>query len=347
MKNQPITIAGVTIKPGERKEIELPAASLYTQTPMNIPIHVIHGVNKGPRVFITAAVHGDEINGVEIIRLLLNHHCLKKIRGTLILVPVANIYGFITLSRYLPDRRDLNRSFPGSKAGSLAARLAYLFMNEIISQCTHGIDLHTGRKHIENLPHIRINTSVFGAKRMARYFNVPVVVDAKLRDGSLRQAAAELDIPILVYEAGEALRFNDLSIRLGFHGVLNVLQGLRVINSKKYKTKPIKSKLARASTWLRAPESGIVHALKSLGDSVKEGELLGIIAAPFSKQETPIKAPCNGIIIGRNTLPLVNEGDALFNIAKLKNNKKVASQFDQLQEDLGDSPLILSLNEDE
>lgn len=338
MNNKPFLIAGVTIKPGEHKLIELPSASLYAQAPINIPVHVFHGKKQGPRIFISAAIHGDEINGVEIIRRLILNSNLRHIRGTLIAIPVANVHGFITLSRYLPDRRDLNRSFPGSKTGSLAARVANLYLEEIIQRCTHGIDLHTGNIHSDNLPHLRTNVDVPGTVKMARAFNVPVIVDAKIRDGSLRQAAAELNIPIIVYEAGEALRFNELAIRIGLKGVLNVLRSMHMIPPAKSHIKKIKPMISFYSTWARSPKSGIFHPLRVLGTDVEEGEKLGVISDPFIKKDYEIFSPVKGIIIGRNTLPLVNEGDALIHVAKLKGTEHVTSQIMQLENDIITNP---------
>lgn len=332
MKNQPFTIAGVTLEPGERKSLQLSAPSLYAEAPMNIPVHIINGKQRGPRLFLFAAVHGDEINGVEIIRRFLKFSGLKNLHGTLIAVPVANVHGFITLSRYLPDRRDLNRAFPGSKTGSMTARIAYLFMQEIISKCTHGIDLHTGNIHSENLPHVRTNMDVQGAARMAKAFNTPVVLDAKIRDGSIRQAATELNIPLLVYEAGEALRFNDLAIRIGLRGIVNVLCTLGMLDHAPLTKKDsIKTRTSTYSSWVRAPQSGIFHPLRTLGTDIEEGEKLGFIADPFSKKEIEFFSPLSGIIIGRTTLPLVNEGDALLHIAKLKGKETVTSQINELQ----------------
>lgn len=336
MNQKPLSIAGIKVNPGERKALELPAPNIYTQHSITIPIHVIHGKKKGPRIFVMAAVHGDEINGIEIIRRLLSQRILKTLNGTLIVVPVANVYGFITAVRYLPDRRDLNRSFPGSKLGSLSARLANLFMEEIISKCTHGIDLHTGNIHIENLPHIRTNLDVPGALRFARFFRAPIIMDAKLRDGSLRQAATELNIPVLVYEGGEALRFNELAIRIGLHGILNVLSALKMISIPKLTSqKNLKSRVAYHSSWVRSPESGIVHPLNVLGSDVEEGEKIGIIANPFAKKEKEIISPIEGVIIGKSTFPLANEGDALFHVARLKQADEVIPEINKLGMELG------------
>ncbi len=193
------------IEPGCSVMIDLPLPRLYTHALMTMPVHVIRGKKPGPKLFVSAAIHGDELNGVEIIRRLLKQPALNKLRGDLIAIPMVNVYGIIHHSRYLPDRRDLNRSFPGSKKGSLAARLADLFMTEIVRKCTHGIDLHTGAIHRSNLPQIRANLDDAETLSLAKSFNVPVLLNSNLRDGSMRESAAGLGIPMLLYEAGEAL----------------------------------------------------------------------------------------------------------------------------------------------
>ncbi|HSG06703.1 MAG TPA: succinylglutamate desuccinylase/aspartoacylase family protein, partial [Nitrospiria bacterium] len=207
------TLGGCTLKRGERKRVTLEIARLYDFTETGIPIEVIHGRRPGPVLFICGAIHGDEINGVEIIKRLLGHKSLKKIRGTLIAVPIVNVFGFNTKSRYLPDRRDLNRSFPGSKDGSLASQLAHTFMQEVVSKSTHGIDLHTGAVPRSNLPQVRAFLKDPETERLARAFRVPVIINSNFRDGSLREAARERGIPMLLYEGGEALRFNEPVIR--------------------------------------------------------------------------------------------------------------------------------------
>lgn len=330
-KNKQFKIAGSIIEPGERKLVELKAASLYLQVPINIPVYIINGKKVGKRIFITAAVHGNEINGIEILRRLLILPALKTIKGTIIAVPVANIHGLVTLSRDLPDRRDLNRAFPGSKKGSLTSRIANLFMNEIIKKCDYGIDLHTGGIHLENLPHIRINTRLPEAVKMARAFNVPIILDAKLRDGSIRQAAGSYKIPVIVYEGGEALRFDEVAIRVGMHGILNVLQDLGMIKKFKIIKKKIKPRLSFYSSWIRSPASGIFHPMRKLGNDIDKGEKLGIITNPFSQKEIEVYSRLHGVIIGKNTLPIVNQGDALFHIAQYKNSARVASTVNELE----------------
>jgi hypothetical protein len=299
-----------------------------------MPVHVIKGRKTGPRLFICAAIHGDEIIGVEIIRRLLKNPSLKRLRGTIIAVPVVNVHGLINHSRYLPDRRDLNRSFPGSVKGSLAARLANLLMTEIITQSSHGIDLHSGALHRDNLPQIRANLDDEETEKLAQAFNAPVMISSNLRDGSLREAAAEHGIPMLLYEAGEALRFDEVAIRAGVKGIINVMRVLEMLPPSRSKSiKHIPPVVARSSTWLRAPESGILRAMVALGSRVKKDILLGVISDPFGETETSVTSAYSGIVIGRSNLPLVNEGDALFHIARFERVLEAANRVDEFNEE--------------
>jgi len=329
-----LVINGTTIKPGSNITIDLPLGRLYTHTPMTIPVHVISGKKPGPRLFISAAIHGDEINGVEIIRRLLKLPALKRLKGTVIAVPIVNVHGLISHSRYLPDRRDLNRSFPGSEKGSLAARLAYLFMKEIVANSTHGIDLHTGAIHRSNLPQIRANLDNDETEKLARAFDVPVIISSNLRDGSLREAAAEQGIPMLLYEAGEALRFDEVSIRAGVKGITNVMRLLEMLPPSRTRTKKkIEPVVARSSSWARAPDSGILRAMVPLGARVKKNTLLGVVADPFGETEHNVYSSFNGIVIGRTNLPLVNEGDALYHIARFEDIQEIEAKVDEFQDE--------------
>jgi predicted deacylase len=299
-----------------------------------MPVHVVRGKRSGPRLFISAAIHGDEINGVEIIRRLLKLPKLKRLNGTIIAVPIVNVHGLINHSRYLPDRRDLNRSFPGTETGSLAARLAYLFMQEIVSQSTHGIDLHTGAIHRTNLPQVRANLDDEETNRLARAFDVPVIISSNLRDGSLREAAAEYGIPMLLYEAGEALRFDEVSIRAGVKGIINVMRALAMLPpSSRITHKHTEPVVARSSSWVRAPDSGILRAMVAPGSRVKKDTLLGVIADPFGESEVKILSSFNFIVIGRTNLPLVNEGDGLFHIARFEHVLDAANKVDEFHEE--------------
>ncbi len=329
-KHDELIINGVKIQPGSRQTIDLPAGRLYTHTPMNVPVHIIRGKKDGPRLFVSAAIHGDEINGVEIIRRLLQLPALKRLKGTVIAVPIVNVLGFVHQSRYLPDRRDLNRSFPGSEKGSLGGRLAHLFMEEIVSKSTHGIDLHTGAIHRSNLPQIRANLNDPETEKLACAFNVPVIISSSLRDGSLREAADTHGIPMLLYEAGEALRFDEVSIRAGVKGIVNVMRTLGMLApSKSKKSKIIEPVMARSSSWVRAAGSGILRAMVPLGSRVKKDTLLGVISDPFGEKEIKVISNINGIVIGRTNLPLVNEGDAMFHIARFEQVGEAAAVVDE------------------
>ena len=327
-----LVIAGREIKPGERVTIELPVPSLYTHTQLEMPIQVVRGKKPGPTLFLSGAIHGDEINGVEIIRRVLEQRSLKRIRGTLIAVPVVNIYGFIYQSRYLPDRRDLNRSFPGSESGSLAARLANLFLKEIVAHCTHGIDLHTAAIHRENFPHIRAVLDDEETERMAAAFESPVILNSEIIDGSLRKSVEAMGVNIIVYEAGEALRFNEVAIRAGVRGVMSVMRKLEMLPVPKTPRAQSYTMVATASTWVRAPQSGIVRLIKPLGSRVRENEVLGMVADPFGEKEQQALAPYDGIVVGKTNLPLVNEGEALFHIAQVKSMAKAEEHIEKFQD---------------
>jgi len=331
---EPISICNNIINAGERQTLEIPVPSLYTHTDLELPVHVIHGKKSGPVLFLSAAVHGDEINGVEIIRRILHNKTISKLKGTLIAIPVVNIYGFINQERYLPDRRDLNRSFPGSVRGSMTGRMANLFLNEIVSKCSHGIDLHTGAIHRENLPHIRAFLDDEETERMARAFTSPVILNTNIVEGSLREAAEKLDVSVIVYEAGEALRFDEVSIRAGVRGIVSVMRELEMLPRLKSRRKLVEPIVASSSSWVRAPQSGILRVQKSLGARVKINESLGFVSDPFGEVEEEIISPLDGIIIGRTNLPLVNEGEALFHIAKFKSPETAANKVESFQQKL-------------
>lgn len=321
MSLQPLAIGGTQIPPDSRQTVEVPLPLLYTHTPVVLAVQVLRGRRDGPRLFLSGAIHGDEINGAEIIRRVLRCPALRKLRGTLIAVPVVNVYGFVRQSRYLPDRRDLNRCFPGSETGSLAARLANAFLREIVGKASHGIDLHTGAVHRENLPQIRGAFDAGGQiEDLAKAFGAPVILNSEMRDGSLREAAAALGVPVLVYEGGEALRFNESAIHAGVQGVLAVMRRLGMIpGSRHLLAQRREAVVAQSTSWVRAPQSGVLRELIPLGSSVRKNDPLGLISDPYGENETPVLAPSPGIVIGRVNLPLVNEGEALYHLARVGN----------------------------
>ncbi len=328
---EPFTLAGHSIEPGARRAIELPVGRRYTRAEVVLPVEVVHGRKPGPRLFVCAAIHGDEINGVEIIRRLLRRP-LRDLAGTLIAIPVVNVHGFTSLTRYLPDRRDLNRSFPGRESGSLAARLAHLFLQEIVAAATHGIDLHTGSLHRSNLPQIRTSLDQPEAERLARAFGAPVIVDSNLRDGSLRQEVMERRIPMLLYEAGEALRFDEPSIRAGVRGILRVMRAIDMLPPPRRDPRVLEPFVARSTHWVRAPESGVLRDRLRLGAAVRKGQQLGIVADPLGREERAVRASRDGVVIGRTMLPLVNEGDALFHVASFERPDRVADRIEEVLE---------------
>jgi predicted deacylase len=327
-KNNSITIGDIKVPPGERSNVNLPIADLYTATSLFMPLQIICGRSAGPVLFVSAAIHGDELNGVEIIRRLLKRKVLNSIKGTLLAAPIVNVHGFINQSRYLPDRRDLNRSFPGSAKGSIASRIANTFIEQIVSKADYGIDLHTGSLDRTNLPQIRGNMDDENTLEIAKAFAAPVIVNSNIRDGSLRACAAEVGMPMLIYEAGEALRFDEISIRAGIRGILNVMRSIGML--PRSKTSRLSEPLvARYTRWVRSPASGIVSGKAQLGSSVSKGQSLATISDPLGTDEDKVPAPFDGIIIGRTNLPLAYEGEALFNVASFKSVSKAESLVEE------------------
>lgn len=329
-----LKIGEFEILPGEQRKIDLPVAKLYTDADVSLPVHIIRAKKPGPTIFISAAVHGDELNGIEIIRRLISEKKLKIIRGTLIAVPMVNVYGVVNQSRYMPDRRDLNRCFPGSAKGSLAGRVAHIFLNEIVKHCDYGIDLHTGAIHRSNLPQIRADMSDADTKVLAEVFGVPVVLNSNLVDGSLRESAVKNQTKILLYEAGEALRFDEFSIRAGMKGILNVLKHLGMIRkSSRIKKKKITPFIANGSQWVRANASGIVHNMINLGDQITKGQVLAEIGSPYGAIFDSVIASRSGILIGKQNIPLVQEGEAMFHIAYFsEDDEHIAGHIGNVQE---------------
>ncbi|MCB0411844.1 MAG: succinylglutamate desuccinylase/aspartoacylase family protein [Bdellovibrionales bacterium] len=331
-------IGSHSVSPGDRRVVHLSAARLYDFTEMSIPVCVIHGKKPGPVLFVSGAIHGDEINGVEIVRRLLKLKVLNQLHGTLIAIPIVNVFGYNSRSRYLPDRRDLNRCFPGSANGSLGSRLAHIFMEEIVLKSTHGIDLHTGAIHRKNLAQVRAVMEHPENKKLAPLFGAPVVLNSELRDGSLRQAAQDIGIPVLLYEAGEALRFEEKAIQMGVTGILQVMKEIGLIEAlpKGSKSKNKVGQIAKSSYWIRAPQSGTLIKRRKLGSRVGKGELLGYITDPFGHHRVEIEAQHPGLIIGATTLPLINRGDAIFHQAVFEDLDLATEMVELFNEDFID-----------
>lgn len=333
-------IGGQTIPAGTRQTVDLPVSVLSDHTPVSMSVHIVHGKADGPTVFVSAGIHGDEVIGVEIVRRLLRAPNLKSLRGTLIVIPIVNAFGFINHSRYLPDRRDLNRMFPGTSSGSLASRLANLFLNEIVARCDLGIDLHSAAIHRTNLPQVRISPDNAYTAELAEVFGAPVILQSPLREGSLRGAAKEIGKDVLLFEAGEGLRFDEMSVRAGVAGILRVLHHVGQLPAKGIAKPKAPPQYCTSSKWLRAPAGGLLRTFRADGDVVAKGDVMAVVADPFGELEEEVIAPFNGIVVGRAVLPIVNEGDAVFHLARVKSMAVAEGAVEDLNDQLSDDPLF-------
>ena len=313
MARESFPMGSVRVRAGSSKEIEIPITRLVTGADVSLPVQVVHGREDGPVVWVNATIHGDEVVGVEVIRRVLATLSAKTLRGTLVAVPVVNVLGFMAGDRYLPDRRDLNRSFPGSQRGSLASRIAHLFMREVVDKCSVGIDLHTAAHRRVNLPQIRADLEDPRTRRLAEAFGAPVMLHAKLRDGSLRQAARDRGATVLLYEGGEAWRFDEFAIQAGVDGVLRVLDALGMIDSTPPAETP--STACTESGWVRARGTGVLQLEVALGQRVEGGQRIGGLSDTFGRRVRLVHADRDGIVVGLNKAPLVNSGDALVHLA--------------------------------
>lgn len=314
----PFTIDGLVVPPATRGETELEISRLVTGAKVSMPIIVLHGAKPGPTIWLSAAVHGDEINGVEIIRRVLEALDPTSLSGTVLAVPVVNALGFVNGDRYLPDRRDLNRCFPGSARGSLGSRTAHIFMSEVVSRCSVGIDFHSGSDHRTNLPQIRADLHDETTHRLAAAFAAPVMMHAPTRDGSLRKAAAKTGASVLLFEGGEAWRFDTTAIRAAVEGTLNILSELGMIRSDDEVEQPGQPSIELGrSRWIRARQSGIAQLWVGCADLVAKGQTIGRLHDSFGHRIADITSNGDGIVIGLNLDPTVNKGDAIVHIAEI------------------------------
>jgi uncharacterized protein len=326
------SIGSESITPGTQADIGLPITTMATGYNSQLAVRVLHGAKPGPTVFISGAIHGDELNGTAVIQRLATYLEPEELSGTLLLVPVANIFGFLNHTRYLPDRRDLNRSFPGSANGSLAGQVANVFFNEIVSRASLGIDIHTAAIHRYNLPQIRIGAGNKRLLELATAFGAPVIIESPLRDGSLRALAANEGVDMLLMETGEALRFDRFSIETGVAGVKRVLAHLGMIEPDDDLPEPHPSARSKKTQWVRSPRGGVSHRVLRSGDAVKKGELLAAVSGLFGEEPEELLSPIDGIIIGHATLPVVHQGDAMFHIAHVDNPEQVGERIEILSD---------------
>lgn len=316
MSSEAFSFAGEEIHPGQRRHLEIPAGRLPSGSYLHLPVEVVHGLRRGPVVWLSGAIHGDEIVGVEIIRQVLEELDPSGLAGTVIAAPVVNVFGFVTESRYLPDRRDLNRSFPGSRTGSLAARLARLFMDEVVARCSFGIDYHAGSDDRTNLPQVRGNMDDPETRRIATAFATPVMVHSRPQKGTLRHAVLRKNKRVLLFEGGEPRRFSPEAVAAGVPGTLRALQALGLVEEAPHARghPPLE---ARSTYWTRAPRGGIFRLETELGARLGAGTRLGTISDPADRKGATVRARRGGVVLGHTVNPLVNQGDALVHLAEV------------------------------
>jgi predicted deacylase len=314
-RNEPVELRGEIVDLGESKLIKFAIDRLPTGTLIEIPVYVFNGKEKGPTLLLQGGLHGDETNSIEIIRRMLENKYFKIKRGCVIVVPVLSVFGFLHFSRDVHGK-DVNRSFPGTRSGSLASRIAYFHMREIVQNVDFGIDFHTGGAQRSNYPQIRYTEESAQSKYMAEVFNAPFYFPSKLIQKSFRKEAFKNNIPIIVFEGGESLRFDEYAIDVGIKGTLRILKHFRMIPRNPLKdVKKKKSIYLSKRRWVRAKIAGLFNSFVHNGDKVKKGQILGDITDTYGETSIKIKAPVSGYIIAINYFPIINRGDAIFNIA--------------------------------
>lgn len=306
-------INGIKVRPGQSLNIDIAIARLPTHTLIDLPVFIKRAKEDGPVVLISGGVHGDEINGIIAVRKMLDEEDLNPVKGTLILMPLVNVYGFLSSSRTFPDGRDLNRSFPGSKKGSLASQIAFILSNEIIPLIDYGLDIHTGGRMLSNYPQIRVDYKDKKGMELANAFGTHFILNSPHIDKSFRKEAFKRKKTILVYEGGESMRLDDYAVEEAIAGTKRMLVHLGMLEESAL---PKKTIMLKESSWSRAKVSGIFNSTVTLGDEVKKGQMLAKISDPFGQVKVPVKATYNGHIIGLNNNPVVNAGDALVHIGR-------------------------------
>lgn len=307
-----VHIAGHEIRPGEFKEIKINIAKLPSQTLIDTPLYISRGMEDGPVLALMAGMHGDEINGLEIVRRILDGGLHQPKRGTLVCMPIINVYGFLNFSRDVPDGKDVNRSFPGSKNGSLASRVAYHVTHDVIPFIDIGVDFHTGGAMRTNYPQVRAMLNNEKNMALANAFHAPFTLDAPFRPSSLRKEASKKGKNIIVYEGGESLRFDQQAIEEGIAGTLRLMHHLKMIDWAPDAKE--ENRIIWSSTWVRAKHAGLFHANVQCGQLVHKGEWVGTITDPFGLFKEKVVAPEKAYIIGLNNIPVVNAGDALMHL---------------------------------
>lgn len=311
-----MVINGVRVRPGQTLNIEIAIARLATHTLIDLPVFIDRAKVDGPVVLISGGVHGDEINGIVAVKRMLEEKMFKPIKGTLIYIPLVNIYGFLSNSRTFPDGRDLNRSFPGNNKGSLASQIAHILTTQIIPHIDFGIDIHTGGRMLSNYPQVRVDFKDEVGLGMAKAFGTRFVINSPHIDKSFRKEAFKKNKHILVYEGGESMRLDEHSVGEAISGTERLLNHLGMVKNVSGTEMKTETLVMTESSWLRAKISGIFTPIVSLGESVKKGQMLAKISDPYGQVKVPVKSTANGYVIGLNNSPVVNAGDALYHVGK-------------------------------
>lgn len=314
MKNTKLRICNATVYPGETANLALPLPEEYSCAPLYMPIKVIHGLKKGPTLLIFSVLQGKELNGLEIANRIIKNIKPEQISGTIIAIPVVNVYGLTHYPATLPTGQDLEECFPGDERGTFGERIARLFTDEILAKSDYCIELQTGGMNHNILPQVYCNFENKRLKELAKHFKAPVVTQVKLKGNRLRQTTENMDIPLLVYQAGEAMRFDENAITLGVEGVHNIMCAIDMLDSAP--SKEVAPMFSRDEDWIVAHKGGILHSDVALGQTIQKNETIGTISDPFGADIVePLKSPQEGIVVGINTSPLIHEGMRVFKVA--------------------------------
>lgn len=322
---------GSQIDPGNAVDTQLVISESYSGRDVVVPIHVRRGMEDGPTAFITGALHGDELNGTGAIRALLTDSSWKLDRGTLILIPVLNVLGFERHSRYLPDRRDLNRCFPGSASGSMANRMAKVVFDSVIARCDFGIDLHTAAVRRTNFPNVRCDFANAECLRIAEAFGAGIILDNKGPKRSLRREATDSGCPTIVVEGGEVWKVESSVVQCMLRGVLNVLAEMNMMSPTR--AAPIQQARIRDTKWLRAERGGFLEMHVAPGDTVEVGQPIATNTSLLGAEQNRVLSPINGVVIGMTTLPAVQPGEPIVHIGRLSGPKSVRRQAKRIAND--------------
>ncbi|WP_133128032.1 succinylglutamate desuccinylase/aspartoacylase family protein [Legionella nagasakiensis] len=334
MKNSNLPICNVTIHPGETANLALPLPEFYSCVSFYMPIKVVHGKQAGPCLLIFSTVKGDELNGLEIINRLLQSDELKQLHGTLIAIPVLNVLGLTSHSNNLNYETNLEHCFPGQEDGTYGQRIAYFFTREILSKANYCIELQTGSLNHDILPQIYCNLADPESKKLAQCFAAPVITNVVTENNTLRQTTENLSMPLLVYQAGEAMRFGESEIELGLAGIKNVMKALEMLpNDTTVDDSGFKPIFSQDQEWIYSHRSGVLNTEVELGQKIRKNQVIGLISDPFSADTVePVKAPHNGIVVGVNRHPLIHEGQTIFKIATFIDNTRAETALEAWNE---------------